>query len=90
MLESLLLGMAGGSTVLLTRRACSLCRSSRQAGDGPVRSSAHLASLLPPCWARAARSTRELLDECKAELEAARVAVDEVRAPAPGKVLRIY
>jgi len=35
-------------------------------------------------------SAREFLAECKAESEAVRVAVDEVRYPSSDKVIRIY
>jgi len=90
MMEGIFLGIAGGSALLVTRKACTLCRSSsrhaRTAGDSSVSSAAFLST----CWAGVVRSTRDLFAECRAELEASRIAVEEVRAPSSSKVVRIY
>jgi len=90
MMEGMFLGMAGGCAVLLTKKAWALCRTSRQDSAMSRPSSPKVSRLLTICLAGAIQATRSLFNECKAEIEATRIAVEEVKAPASGKVVRIY
>jgi len=90
MFEGLFFGIAGGSAILLAQKACGLCRSSGSRNKTSDHSGRTISSFFTDCWSGTVQSTRDLFAECRAELEATRVAVEEVRNPSSGKVVRIY
>jgi len=90
MLEGILFGMAGGAAALVAGRAYRLCQAECDAASAASPPNRAGSSILRSCWNGAAESARQLFAECHAELEATRVAIEEVRHPASGKVVRIY
>ena len=89
-MEGILWGLAGGGVVVLASRARALFRPPRGADRDTKLSLSSIPSRLTSCWSEKVESTRELFAECKAEYEAARVAIEEVRNPSSDKVVRIY
>jgi hypothetical protein len=91
-MEGIFWGVVGGTAMVLANKARLLARRNRETGPAGAEAprARSIASRLRWGLEETVASTRELFAECKAECEATRVAIDEVRHPSSSKIVRIH
>ena len=89
-MEFFLGGIVGGGAALLVSKSGSFLRPAKRSH---TKTNQPLSSMPSPqtCGLKeVVASIRELFAECRAEEEAIRIAIEEVRNPSSSKVVRIY